>query len=71
VGRCWSSFFATWCGSCGRFAPTLENVAGEYAGRVRIVKVNADQNPELVRRYGASSTPLVLISGGRPSGTLV
>ncbi|HEX2299023.1 MAG TPA: thioredoxin domain-containing protein, partial [Pseudonocardiaceae bacterium] len=65
-------FFATWCGSCRRFAPTLEQVAGEYAGRVPVVKVNADENPELVRRYGVSSTPtLVLFSGGERAGTLV
>src|SRR5919205_1536680 len=60
-------FFASWCGSCRRFVPTLEALAGEYAGRVPVVQVNADENPELVRRYGVSSTPtLVLFSGGRP-----
>ncbi|OZM75376.1 co-chaperone YbbN [Pseudonocardia sp. MH-G8] len=65
-------FFATWCGSCRRFAPTLERVAVEYAGRVPVVQVNADENPELVRRYGVSSTPtLVLFSNGEPAGTLV
>jgi thioredoxin len=65
-------FFATWCGSCRRFAPTLEKVAGEYAGQVPVVKVNADENPELVRRFGVSSTPtLVLFSNGEPAGTLV
>jgi thioredoxin len=65
-------FFATWCGSCRRFAPTLEKLAGEYAGRVPVVKVNADENPALVRRYGVSSTPtLVLFSGREPVGTLV
>jgi thioredoxin len=65
-------FFATWCGSCRRFTPTLEALAGEYAGRVPVVKVNADENPELVIRYGVSSTPtLILFSGGEPAGTLV
>jgi thioredoxin len=65
-------FFATWCGSCRRFAPTLEEVAAEYVGRVPVVKVNADENPELVRRYGVSSTPtLALFSGGERAGTLV
>jgi thioredoxin len=65
-------FLATWCGSCRRFAPTLEKVAGEYAGRVPVVKVNADENPELVRRFGVSSTPtLVLFSDGEPAGVLV
>jgi thioredoxin len=65
-------FYATWCGSCRRFAPTLEELAAEFAGRVPVVKVNADENPELVRRYGVSSTPtLVLISDGQPAATLV
>lgn len=65
-------FFATWCGSCRRFAPTLEAVAVEYAGRVPVVQVNADENPELVRRYRVSSTPtLVLFSSGERVGTLV
>lgn len=65
-------FFATWCEGCRRFAPTLEGLAREYAGRVPVVQVNADENPELVRRYGVSSTPtLVLFSGGEPAATLV
>ena len=65
-------FFATWCGSCRRFAPTLEALAREYAGRVRVVQVDAEENPELVGRYGVTSTPtLVLFAGGEPRGTLV
>lgn len=65
-------FYATWCGNCRRFAPTLEELAAEYAGRVPVVQVNADENPELVRRYGVSSTPtLVLITERRTAGTLV
>lgn len=65
-------FFATWCGNCRRFAPTLQQVAAEYADRVPVVTVNADENPELVRRYEIFSTPtLVLIEGGDPIGTLV
>jgi thioredoxin len=65
-------FVATWCGSCRRSAPTLEKLADDYADRVPVVKVNADENPELVRRYGVSSTPtLVLFTGGQPVGTPV
>ena len=65
-------FFATWCGSCRRFAPTLQQVAAEYAGRVTVMQVNAEENPELVRRYGISSTPtLLLFSGGEPTATMV
>lgn len=65
-------FLTTWCGNCRRFAPTLAKVAAEYAGRVPVVQVNADENPELVRRYRVSSTPtLVLIADRRTVGTLV
>lgn len=65
-------FYATWCGSCRRFAPTLETIAAEHAGRVPVVQVNADENPELVRRYGVSSTPtLVLIAERRTVATLI
>jgi thioredoxin len=65
-------FFATWCGSCRGFAPTLQQVAAEYAGRVTVMQVNAEENPELVRRYGMSSTPtLLLFAGGEPTATLV
>lgn len=63
-------FFATWCGSCR--APTMEKVAAEYAGRVPVVQVNADENPQLVGRYGVASTPtLVLFSSGAQVGSLV
>lgn len=65
-------FFATWCGSCRRFAPTLEKVAREYVGRVPVVTVDVDENPELVVRFAVSSTPtLVLLSGGQPAAPLV
>lgn len=65
-------FFATWCGSCRRFAPTLEKLAAEYVGRVPVVQVDADENPQLGGRYGVSSTPtLVLFSAGEQVGTLV
>jgi thioredoxin len=65
-------FYATWCGNCRRFAPTLKKLAGEYAGRVPVVQVNADENPELARRYGVSSTPtLVLFTAREAAGTLV
>jgi thioredoxin len=65
-------FFATWCGNCRRVATTLEKLASEFAGRVPFVKVNADDNPQLVRRYRVSSTPtLVMFVAGEPTGTLV
>ena len=45
-------FWAEWCPPCHRLAPVLEELAEEYAGRVRIVKVDADVNPECVREIG-------------------
>ncbi|MGH3501026.1 MAG: thioredoxin family protein [Nocardioidaceae bacterium] len=65
-------FFATWCGHCRRFAPTLQKLAVEYADLVRFVAVNVDENPQLARRYGVSSTPtLVLLAAGQQLGTLI
>src|SRR5690625_829981 len=49
--------WATWCGPCRAIAPILDQLAGEYAGRVRIVKVAADQNPETVTAAGVTSIP--------------
>lgn len=54
-------FYATWCGNCRRVAPTVEKLAAEFAPRVAVVQVNADDNPELVRRFGVSSTPTFLV----------
>ena len=54
-------FWAPWCGPCRMIAPTLEKFAGEYAGRLRIAKLNVDENPRLAAQYHAHSIPLLVL----------
>ena len=53
-------FWAPWCGPCRSLGPILERVANEFAGRVKLVKVNSDDNVELAAQYGVRSIPYVL-----------
>ena len=53
-------FWATWCGPCMMLGPTVAEVAAEYAGRVKVGKVNVDNAPELAARYGITSIPALL-----------
>ena len=53
-------FFATWCGPCRMLAPTLEELKKDYEGRVKIVKIDVDAEPELAIRYRVSSIPTLL-----------
>lgn len=58
--------WAPWCGPCRVVGPMLENLSKEYAGRLKVVKVNVDENPALAQQFGASSIPtLVVIKGDR------
>ncbi|MCW2735741.1 thioredoxin [Nocardioides sp.] len=57
--------WAPWCGPCRMVSPALEKLAGELAGKLKLVKVNADDNPEVGRRFEVQSIPtLVLLSRG-------
>lgn len=50
-------FWAPWCGPCRLVAPVLEELAGTYEGRVRVAKLNSDENPQVTADYGVVSIP--------------
>ncbi|HEX3900548.1 MAG TPA: thioredoxin [Mycobacteriales bacterium] len=65
-------FWAEWCGPCKMVAPVLEEIAAENEGKIRIVKVNTDENPEITRRYQVMSIPTMSVfSGGEVVKSIV
>ncbi len=65
-------YWADWCGPCKMIAPVLDEIAGEYEGRVRIAKLNIDQNPDTPPRYGIRGIPtLMLFKQGEVEATKV
>ncbi len=54
-------FWATWCAPCRMMAPTVEAIAGEYAGRARVGKLNVDENQSLTFRYSIRGIPTLLL----------
>jgi thioredoxin 1 len=52
-------FWAPWCGPCRFVAPIIEQLAEEYAGRVKVGKLNVDDNPQVAARYGIRSIPTI------------
>lgn len=54
-------FYADWCGPCKALVPSLTRLAGELQGRVNIVKVNIDTDPELAEKYGVDGVPTLLV----------
>ncbi|MFN9437683.1 MAG: thioredoxin [Planctomycetota bacterium] len=54
-------FWAPWCGPCRQIAPLIDELAQQYAGSVKIGKVNVDENPELSTQYGINAIPTLLL----------
>lgn len=65
-------FFAEWCGPCKAMAPALDQVAKEMAGKVKIVKIDVDQNPETTQKYRIQAMPtLLMFKDGKVANTQV
>jgi len=65
-------FWAAWCGPCRMVAPVVEELAGEYKGKVTVAKLNVDENPKTASQYGIMSIPTLLIfKNGAPVSNIV
>jgi thioredoxin len=59
-------FWAPWCGPCRAIAPVVDELAKEYAGKLKVVKMNVDDNPQTPGRYGVRGIPnLIVFKGGK------
>ncbi|MBI5808439.1 MAG: thioredoxin [Ignavibacteriales bacterium] len=65
-------FWAAWCGPCRMIAPIIEELAGEYEGKVKVGKLDVDENQQTAIKYGVRSIPTVLFfKGGNVAETII
>ena len=65
-------FYATWCGPCRMMAPIIEEIAIEYAGKLKVCKLDTDECPEIAGKFGIESIPtFIVLKNGKPVDTIM